>query len=185
MKRREFITAGVAVSSLITGCTRGGGSGTVDDSPTSTPENDRNDGGNRESTDANFQSTPIRECPTRPANFTAENIFEYATAFEQAYKSRQLVNGEKNAVSVSYKDMQGMEEGATVTTVDEGFLIEFGVSIGFAARYDQTDSVVYGDKQYDVKYFINDTSVLRLERKSSEETLSDPRESGAEVECSS
>lgn len=179
MDRRKFLTLCVAASGFTAGCTRGGGS---PQSPTTPTQNGPNQPSPRE------DHTPVepyvdRTCPDRPGNVTEENVYNYVTQFEVAYKYRQLKHGRENAESISYKSIPEREY-ANVTAVENGFRVQFHVSIGYAAQYDETDSVVHVDKSYEVKYFVNDTSVYRLQQDQSSEAALNPHEEGDLVECS-
>lgn len=155
----------VTASGFIAGCTRSGVSGVPEGSPTESLTESPTTTLTVEVNEEGF-ADPLTEyrCPERPEDgLTEETITGYTTQFERAYKARQLVHSETNAVSVDYKDIQGMESDATVATVQNGFRVQFHVSIGYAARYDETDSVVHADTSYDALLrpeFIAVTAVL-------------------------
>jgi len=185
VNRRKFLAMAVTAGGFIAGCTRSGVSGDPEESPTESPTMTPTVKVNEEGF-----ADPLTEyrCPGRPEDgLTEETVTKYTTQFERAYKARQLVHGETNAVSVDYKDIQGMEEHATVAAVQNGFRVQFHVSIGYATRYDETDSVVHADTSYDVAYFLDNDSTYRVEWKDwklTAETPPDPREEGSPVECS-
>jgi hypothetical protein len=121
--------------------------------------------------------TPIEPppCPEKPDNLTADSAARFAVAFEEAYTTRETLAGESFLTYHSLNGLPNPPSGATA--VDDGYLYEFGVWEAYTTKY------ATGDSWYDVRYFISNQSVYRIQGEESDEQLPDPRENGTAVTC--
>lgn len=112
--------------------------------------------------------TPIEPppCPEKPEELTADSAARFAVEFEKAYTARKALSGECHLHTLN--GLPNPPSGAT--TVDDGYLYEFGVGEAYETTYST------GDSWYDVRYFVGNQSVYRIIGDESDEQLPDPRE---------
>lgn len=92
--------------------------------------------------------TPIEPppCPEKPEELTADSAARFAVEFEKAYTARKALSGESHLVYHTLNGLPNPPSGAT--TVDDGYLYEFGVWEAYETTYST------GDSWYDVRYFV-------------------------------
>lgn len=126
-------------------------------------------------------STPESSCPARrvtsvaypetPSSLTNDSVVTYATDLEKAYQQRDHADG--NTVEVSVTRMESIVE-----QTDGGYLVT--LVIGFSTKGCLDGSLGVGSGGYEVRYYVNQTSVFRVQIDDKQSEL-DPREKGTRL----
>lgn len=120
-------------------------------------------------------------CPKKPDSMTGETALQFATQFEKAYVTWNVIREHERVISVDI-DVGGGPIGKTATQTADGWLARFTVQ-GPAYRYRpdprSTQTAHVDPPMYAVNYLITDQSVWRAR---ATEAVA-PRETGTEVTC--
>lgn len=170
MNRRLFLSMAGLVGGSLAGCLGQGAAPeqpTATDSPTPSP-----------TTGSQVEVPP---CPEKPNPITRDTVLQFATQFEKAFVTRNVLREHERVVSVDI-DIGRSPTSKTATQTDGGSVARFNVN-GPAYRYrpnpESTETAHYDPPLYVANYLVTDQTVVRA--KAAKEV--DPREHGTEVTC--
>lgn len=149
--RRALIALLLAVCVLLAGCASSGGTATESCPP---PKN--------------FSEKPL---PEKPTTLTNETAVEFAVAYENATTWNENLDGQKTDLNVG-------ASGEVLNRTETGYLVH--VSGGFSTYSCSMGQTAVGDGFVSANYFVNNSTVLRLEYP--ENRTVDPRDGGVVVE---
>lgn len=156
---RRALPLAVAFCLLLAGCSAGGptetGSPTTDVDPTQ-PDCETND----------YEQ---RDRPERPANVTEESAIAFAEAYENATVWNDAAPDADNSLYVN-------ADGSVLNRTDTGFVVQVTGGGTYTTCHGEDQAVA--DMYLYANYFVNETTVLRLEHPENE--TADPRRHGGE-----
>lgn len=114
--------------------------------------------------------TPV-PLPEPPTSLTGDSAVTYATKLEQAYQYREQADGDTVEFDVNQMD-------STAEQTDDGYLVT--LNIAFSAKSCHGGSLGVGSGGYQVRYYINETTVYRAQIDDMQSELN-PREKGTQL----
>lgn len=172
MNRRRFLVLVGGVAGSLGGCAgRGRLPGQPTESPTSSPPVE--------------SRVEVPPCPEKPDPVTRENVVRFATLFEKAYVTRQILTDQERVTYVDFLTIGQVEDDPNLplTPTADGFIVRFPVSPAYGYRDDPgTPDTTHADLAgYTATYFITNGTIRRA--KATDGTPVDPREKGTVVTC--
>lgn len=134
------LSFGLALMLVVTGCM----AGTPTEQPTA-------------ATPTSTETVPVtpKPLPDQPENLTSENVVQFAKAYERAYTWNQEFTSDTIKMNVN------PARAELLNTTDAGYIVH--LEVGFSHTFRSDGAKVVGDGFYTANYFINETTILRVQ----------------------
>lgn len=134
------LSLGLVLMLVVTGCMAG--------TPTDQPTGDS-------TTPAEAVPVTPKPLPDQPETLTSENVVQFATAYERAYTWNQELTTDTIKMTITPVRVERLN------TTDAGYIVH--LEVGFSHTFRSDGAKVVGDGFYTANYFINATTILRVQ----------------------